>query len=151
MNSFYPLRVSQIRTLTTNAVELKFEIPPELESKFTFLAGQYITIKHQIGGEEVRRAYSICSSIKEVICVGVKKVEGGKMSSFLTTKLKQGDVLDVMPPTGNFVLEGKNVVGICAGSGITPIFSMIKTSLLNNDNSKFTLIYGNQTQDSTIF
>lgn len=151
MNSFYPLRVSQIRTLTTNAVELRFEIPAELESNFTFLAGQYITIKHQIEGEDVRRAYSICSSIKEGICVGVKKVDGGKMSSFLTSRLKQGDVLDVMPPAGNFVLQGKHVVGICAGSGITPILSMIKTSLLNNDNSRYTLIYGNQTQDSTMF
>ena len=73
------------------------------------------------------------------------------MSSFLTTKIKKGDVLEVMPPTGNFVLQGKNVVGICAGSGITPILSMIKTNLLNNDNSKFTLIYGNKTQDSTMF
>ena len=151
MNSFYPLKVSQIRALTTNAVELKFEIPAELKSKFNFKAGQYITIKHQIGGEEVRRAYSICSSIKEGISVGVKKVETGKMSSFLTTKIKEGDVLEVMPPTGNFVLQGKNVVGICAGSGITPILSMIKTILLNNDNSKFTLIYGNKTQDSTMF
>ena len=151
MNSFYPLKVSQIRALTTNAVELKFEIPADLESKFNFKAGQYITIKHQIKGEEVRRAYSICSSIKEGISVGVKKVETGKMSSFLTTKIKEGDVLEVMPPTGNFVLQGKNVVGICAGSGITPILSMVKTILLNNDNSKFTLIYGNKTQDSTMF
>ena len=151
MNSFYLLKVSQIRALTTNAVELKFEIPAELKSKFNFKAGQYITIKHQIGGEEVRRAYSICSSIKGGISVGVKKVETGRMSSFLTTKIKEGDVLQVMPPTGNFVLQGKNVVGICAGSGITPILSMIKTILLNNDNSKFTLIYGNKTQDSTMF
>ena len=151
MNSFYPLKVSQIRALTTNAVELKFEIPAELKSKFNFKAGQYITIKHQIGGEEVRRSYSICSSIEEGISVGVKKVETGKMSSFLTTKIKEGDILEVMPPTGNFVLQGKNVVGICAGSGITPILSMIKTILLNNDNSKFTLIYGNKTQDSTMF
>ena len=151
MNSFYPLKVEKIRKLTSNAVELKFEIPAELKSKFNFKAGQYITIKHQIGGEEVRRAYSICSSIKEGISVGVKKVETGKMSSFLTTKIKEGDILKVMPPTGNFVLQGKNVVGICAGSGITPILSMIKTILLNNDNSKFTLIYGNKTQDSTMF
>ena len=106
MNSFYPLKVSQIRALTTNAVELKFEIPAELKSKFNFKAGQYITIKHQIRGEEVRRAYSICSSIEEGISVGVKKVETGKMSFFLTTKIKEGDVLEVMPPTGNFVLQG---------------------------------------------
>ena len=151
MNSFYPLKVSQIRALTTNAVELKFEIPAELKSKFNFKAGQYITIKHQIRGEVVRRAYSICSSIEEGISVGVKKVETGKMSSFLTTKIKEGDILEVMPPTGNFVLQGKNVVGVCAGSGITPILSMIKTILLNNDNSIFTLIYGNKTQDSTMF
>ena len=154
MNSFYPLKVSKIRVLTANAVELKFEIPADLESKFNFKAGQYITIKHQIGGEQVRRSYSICSSIEEGISVGVKKVETGKMSSFLCNELKEGDNLEVMPPTGNFVLNSTkktHIVGICAGSGITPIFSMIKTILLNNDNSNFTLIYGNKTMDSSMF
>ena len=151
MNSFYPLRVSQLRALTTNAVELTFEIPAELESKFNFISGQYITVKQQIGGEEVRRAYSICSANTEGISIGVKRLEGGKMSAFLTADVKSGDTLEIMPPAGNFVLQGKNVVGICAGSGITPILSMIKTILLNNNNSKFTLIYGNRTQDSTMF
>tara|TARA_B100000953_G_scaffold76735_1_gene62045 strand:+ start:738 stop:1733 length:996 start_codon:yes stop_codon:yes gene_type:complete len=146
MNSFYPLKVEKIRKLTSNAVELKFEISSELESKFNFQAGQYITIKQSISGEEVRRSYSICSSNKEGICVGVKRVESGKMSSFLTTNIKEGDILEVMPPTGNFILQGKNVVGICAGSGITPIISMIKAH-----DSNFTLIYGNQTIDSTMF
>ena len=146
MNSFYPLKVEKIRKLTSNAVELKFEISSELESKFNFQAGQYITIKQSISGEEVRRSYSICSSNKEGIYVGVKRVESGKMSSFLTTNIKEGDILEVMPPTGNFILQGKNVVGICAGSGITPIISMIKAH-----DSNFTLIYGNQTIDSTMF
>ena len=151
MNSFYPLKVSQIRVLTANAVELKFKIPDELESKFNFMAGQYITIKQQINGEEARRAYSICSTNTEGVAIGVKKLEGGKMSTFLTADVKLGDTLEVMPPAGNFVLQGRNIVGICAGSGITPILSMIKTILLNSDNSKFTLIYGNKTQDSTMF
>jgi len=151
MNSFYPLKVSQIRVLTANAVELKFEIPEELELTFNFMAGQYITIKQQINGEEARRAYSICSTNAEGVAIGVKKLEGGKMSTFLTADVKLGDTLEVMPPAGNFILQGKNIVGICAGSGITPILSMIKTILLNNDNSKFTLIYGNKTQDSTMF
>ncbi len=146
MNSFYPLKVEKIRQLTSNAVELKFEILSDLESKFNFQAGQYITIKHTINGEEVRRSYSICSSNSEGICVGVKHIEGGKMSSFLTTNIKEGDILEVMPPTGNFILQGKNVVGICAGSGITPIISMIKAH-----NSNFMLIYGNQTISSTMF
>lgn len=146
MNSFYPLKVSKIRKLTTNSVELKFDIISKLESKFRFKAGQYITIKQAINGEEVRRSYSICSSNSAEICVGVKHVEGGKMSSFLTTNIKEGDVLDVMPPTGNFLLQGKNVVGICAGSGITPIISMIKAH-----DSNFTLIYGNKTINSTMF
>ena len=95
MNLFFPLKVSQIRTLTASAVELKFEIPIGLEEKFTFIAGQYITIKHQIEGEEVRRAYSICSGTEEGISIGVKKVEAGRMSSFLTTKIKEGDILDL--------------------------------------------------------
>jgi len=147
MNIFYSLKVKKVRKLTNDAIEISFEIPTELLDMFKFKAGQYITIKSTINDKEVRRAYSICSSPNsEEISVGVKKVKGGKMSTFLTKEIKIGDILEVMPPTGNFIFEEGDVVAICAGSGITPILSMMKLS-----NSSFTLIYGNKTEDSTMF
>ncbi len=147
MNIFYSLKVKKVRKLTNDAVEISFEIPTELLDMFKFKAGQYITIKSTINNKEVRRAYSICSSPNsEEISVGVKEVKGGKMSTFLTKEIKIGDILEVMPPTGNFIFEEGDVVAICAGSGITPILSMMKLS-----NSSFTLIYGNKTEDSTMF
>ncbi len=151
MNKFYPLTISSIIELTAEAVVLNFDVANN--DLFQFKAGQYITIKHQINGEELRRAYSICSANNEGVSIGVKRVEGGKMSTFLTTDLKAGDVLEVMPPTGNFIIEEdkKHSVGICAGSGVTPILSMIKTVLAQDSDNKFTLIYGNKTQDSTMF
>ena len=147
MNIFYSLKVKKVRKLTNDAIEISFEIPTELLDMFKFKAGQYITIKSTINNKEVRRAYSICSSPNsEEISVGVKKVKGGKMSTFLTKEIKIGDILEVMPPTGNFIFDEGDVVAICAGSGITPILSMMKLS-----NSSFTLIYGNKTEDSTMF
>ncbi|MAX69337.1 MAG: flavodoxin reductase [Flavobacteriales bacterium] len=147
MNKFYTLNITEINTLTSDSVEIKFGIPSDISSKFKFKAGQYITIKHNINGEEIRRSYSLCSDPNtNEIAVGVKRVEGGKMSTFLTKEIKIGDALEVIPPTGNFVFEEGNVVAICAGSGITPILSMMKSS-----NSLFTLIYGNKTVESTMF
>ncbi|MDG1719573.1 MAG: FAD-binding oxidoreductase [Flavobacteriales bacterium] len=147
MNKLYTLNITEINTLTSDSVEIKFGIPSDISSKFKFKAGQYITIKHNINGEEIRRSYSLCSDPNtNEIAVGVKRVEGGKMSTFLTKEIKIGDALEVIPPTGNFVFEEGNVVAICAGSGITPILSMMKSS-----NSLFTLIYGNKTVESTMF
>ena len=151
MNKFHSLTVSSIKSLTTDSVAISFDtLNNEL---FQFISGQYITIKHQINREEVRRAYSICSTNIEGVTIGVKRVEKGKMSTFLTTNLKVGDALDVMPPSGNFTIkaEPNHIIGICAGSGITPILSMLKTELEKENPTKFTLIYGNKTQDSTMF
>ena len=134
-------------SVSLGSVPSKFDIPSDISEKFKFKAGQYITIKHNINGEEIRRSYSLCSDPNtNEIAVGVKRVEGGKMSTFLTKEIKIGDILEVMPPTGNFIFEGGNVVAICAGSGITPILSMMKSS-----NSSFTLIYGNKTIESSMF
>lgn len=151
MNKFYSLPVSNIKSLTRDSVAISFDT---LDNKvFQFKAGQYITVKHQINGEEVRRAYSICSTNIEGITIGVKKVDKGKMSTFLTTNLKEGDTLEIMPPNGNFTAEGEynHIVGICAGSGVTPILSILKTKLASDVSTKFTLIYGNKDQDSTMF
>jgi ring-1,2-phenylacetyl-CoA epoxidase subunit PaaE len=151
MSKFQFLTVNKILRLTDASVEISFDISNH--DNFNFLSGQYITVKHLINNEEVRRAYSICSAPTEGLSIGVKLVEGGKMSSFLTKEVKEGDFLEIMPPAGNFVInqEKDNIVGICAGSGVTPIFSMIKTFLSDDSNAKFTLIYGNQSKGSTMF
>ena len=151
MNKFHPLTITSIARLTADAVAISFEVSNN--ALFQFEAGQYITIKQDINGEEVRRAYSICSMNAEGVTIGVKKVEGGRMSTFLTESVKNGDVLQVMPPSGNFVIKGdnKHIVGICAGSGVTPIIAMIKTELAKPSSAKFTLIYGNKTKDSSMF
>ncbi len=149
MSKFQSLTVNKIVQLTDSSVQISFDVSNN--SKFNFISGQYITIKHFINNEDVRRAYSICSSQEEGLSIGVKLVEGGKMSSFLTKELQEGDVLEVMAPTGNFTInENNSAVGICAGSGITPILSIVKTFLSNN-KGKFTLIYGNQSPSSTMF
>ncbi len=151
MNKFHPLVITSIKQLTVDAVAIGFDV--NNNDLFQFEAGQYITIKHEINGEEVRRAYSICSANNEGVTIGVKKVEGGRMSTYLTEQVKVGETLDLMPPAGNFVLKGaeKHIIGICAGSGVTPILSMIKTELAKDNGAKFTLIYGNKTQDSSMF
>jgi len=151
MNKFHPLIITNITQLTADAVAISFDVSDN--ALFQFEAGQYITIKNDINGEEVRRAYSICSTNKEGVTIGVKKVESGKMSTFLTEKIKVGDMLEVMPPSGNFVIkrDNKHIVGICAGSGVTPILSMIKTELAKDSAAKFTLIYGNKTKVSSMF
>ena len=103
MSKFHSLIVSSLKSLTNDSVAIGFDTADN--EFFQFKAGQYITIKHQINGEEVRRAYSICSMKSEGITIGVKKVEQGRMSTFLTTNLKKGDTLEVMPPSGNFTVE----------------------------------------------
>jgi len=151
MNKFHSLTISNIQQLTSDAIAIHFDV--KNNNLFQFQAGQYITIKMKINGEEVRRSYSICSANTEGVAIGIKKIEDGKMSTFLTADVKVGDVLEVMPPSGNFVIKGdkKHIVGICAGSGITPILSMVKTELAKDSDAKFTLIYGNKTQESTMF
>ncbi|MAO71819.1 MAG: hypothetical protein CMD02_04850 [Flavobacteriales bacterium] len=148
MSQLHQLKVNQINNVTEKAVEILFEIPQHLRSEFKFIAGQYITISTNLNNEEVRRAYSLCSDPNSgEIAVGVKRVEGGIMSTFLTQELKVGDTLDVMTPKGTFCLtDERKVVGICAGSGITPILSMIKSN-----SAVFTLVYGNKTESSSMF
>ena len=153
MSKFYSLKVKDVRRLTLNSVEIVFE--NKFPTYFSFKAGQYITIRKDINGEEIRRSYSLSSSPNKGIEIGVKQVEKGIMSTFLTTDLKIGQYIDVMPPTGNFYLssesDNKHYVAICAGSGITPILSMIRYVTEHHPNSFFTLIYGNRLRSSTMF
>lgn len=154
---FYPLTIKDIRQETKDCVSVAFDIPAHLQEQFKFMPGQYLTFKHKHDGEEMRRSYSICSAPHEnEVRVAIKKVEGGLFSTFANEKLSVGQVLETMAPMGNFVCETqannkKNYVAFAAGSGITPMMSIIKTVLHNEPNSQFTLVYGNQSFQSIVF
>jgi ring-1,2-phenylacetyl-CoA epoxidase subunit PaaE len=157
MSEFHRLSISEIKKETSNSVSITFKIPSNLKDTFLFDAGQYVTIKHLINGKEIRRAYSICSAaINGELKVGVKKVEGGSFSVFANTQLKVGDSLEVMPPEGKFKLDPqpeavRNYLAFAAGSGITPVLSIIQTALIAEPNSNFVLVYGNQNLEETMF
>ncbi len=154
---FEQLRVKEVRKETEDCVSIAFEIPQTLQEQFHFIQGQYITIRATLNGEEVRRSYSICSSpLDQELRVAVKKVSNGLFSTYANEQLKAGDLLDVMPPMGKFFSplnsnHKKNYVGFAAGSGITPLLSIIKTTLLTEPHSSFTLVYGNRNRHSIIF
>lgn len=154
---FHRLRIREIRKETPECVSISFEIPPELRNSFAFQHGQNITVKTDIGGQEVRRSYSICSSpFENELRVAVKKVESGLFSSIANSSLKPGDELDVLPPTGKFNTplnraNRKRYLALAAGSGITPVISIIKTTLATEPLSSFTLVYGNRSRSSIIF
>jgi len=157
MSEFHTLTLSEVIKETPNSVVLSFDVPDSLVQTYEFIAGQYLTIKHTIDGKEVRRAYSICSAPKsEKLQVGIKKVDGGTFSVFANQQLKAGDTLDVMIPEGKFTLQpekkaAKNYAAFVAGSGITPVISIIETVLREEPDSKFLLAYGNTTQLETMF
>ena len=157
MPKFHSLTIKELKKETQNAVSILFDIPNDLNEEFKFIAGQYLNIKKSIAGEELRRAYSICSAPNsDELRIAIKAVDNGVFSVFATTILKEGDVLEVSKPLGKFILETnstqtKNYLGIAAGSGITPIMAMIKVVLTDEPNSTFTLIYGNRTEVDSIF
>ncbi|TMM58922.1 ferredoxin--NADP reductase [Maribacter algarum] len=156
MADFHTLTVKHIKKLTPSSVAITFDIPKELIQTFNFEAGQYITIKKEIKGKELRRAYSISSvPKKDSITIGVKKVDRGGFSDFAHSKLAEGDTLEVMPPEGRFVFvpteSSKNIAAFAAGSGITPIMSIAKTVLDSNSANTFVLVYGNKSYEETMF
>lgn len=153
---FYPLTVKSIDKVTEDCSVISFDVAGDLKEIFSYKQGQYLTLKAEIAGEEVRRSYSLCSSpLDEEWKIGVKRIDGGKFSTYANEQLKKGDTLEVMPPNGRFFTEietdrAKNYVAFAAGSGITPIFSIIKTHLLAEPLSHFTLFYINQQVSSII-
>ncbi|QLG45216.1 ferredoxin--NADP reductase [Costertonia aggregata] len=155
MSQFYSLTISAIKSLTPNSVAITFDVPKNLAQTFKFMAGQYITVKKEIKGKELRRAYSISSSpTANGITIGVKKVDRGGFSDYANSKLKVGDVLEVMPPEGRFTFTSadvKNIAAFAAGSGITPIMSIAKTVLDSNPKNNFVLVYGNKSYEETMF
>ena len=154
---FYPLRIKKINKETDQCVSVEFEIPGSLANAFQFKQGQSLTMRANLAGEEVRRTYSLCSSpLDKKWKVAIKKVEGGLFSSFANENLQEGDELDVMEPVGKFYTElnpenKKNYLAFAAGSGITPVISIIKTTLRTEPQSSFTLVYGNRSRSSIIF
>jgi ring-1,2-phenylacetyl-CoA epoxidase subunit PaaE len=154
---FHSLRIKDVRQETPECVSVAFEIPDNLKNDFTFSQGQSLTMRTFIDGGEVRRTYSICTSpLDNEWRVAIKKVDRGIFSSFANEKLKKGDFLEVMPPIGKFYTElnpsnHKKYVAFAAGSGITPVLSLIKTTLATEPHSSFTLVYGNRNRSSIIF
>ncbi len=154
---FYPLKVKDVRPETADCVSVSMEIPAGLAELFRFAPGQYLTFRRHFGDAEVRRSYSICSSPKDgELRVAIKKVEQGKFSTYAHAELKAGDVLDVMPPMGKFTprpndKKHKEYIAFAAGSGITPVMSIMKTILEEDPAANFTLVYGNRGKNSIIF
>lgn len=150
-NGYNDLTVSSVQKLTEDSVKISFDIPNELKSNYEFVSGQYLTVIKSIDGEELRRSYSICSGPNEQVAIAVKKVPYGKFSNWAITNLNQGDILQVSEPQGNFKLDSnaRFIVSFVAGSGITPILSMVKK--LENEIADFRLFYGNKSSNSVMF
>jgi ring-1,2-phenylacetyl-CoA epoxidase subunit PaaE len=154
---FHPLRVRSVQPDTDEAVIVSFDVPDDVADEFRFTHGQHLTVRHSLDGVEHRRSYSICAGADDgELRVGVRKVPGGVFSTWLNEHLAAGDTLQVMAPEGRFFVplapaEARHYLGIAGGSGITPILSIMKTVLAAEPLSRFTLIYANRRQRSTMF
>ena len=159
MNHYLPLRVAQVIEETADACSVVFDVPEHLGERFRYQPGQFLTLRASINGSDVRRSYSISSARSQLqkqglLEVGIRPVEGGVFSNWAATQLKAGDTLRVMPPDGRFVVQRPRAihrVGFAAGSGITPILSILSSTLEDLPESKFTLVYGNRRMDSVMF
>ena len=157
MATFHPLTVTGLRRETRDSVVLTLVPPPEARDAFRFVQGQYLTLRTVIDGEEVRRSYSICAGAQEPeLRVGIKKIAGGLFSTWANEEVVPGQVIEAMPPMGNFHLPldpaaRHHYLGFAAGSGITPLFSIVKTTLAAEPESRFTLVYGNRASSSIMF
>ncbi|MBA2411667.1 MAG: phenylacetate-CoA oxygenase/reductase subunit PaaK [Burkholderiaceae bacterium] len=154
---YHSLRVAEVRIETPECISLKFDLPPELAHEYRFVQGQHLGLRTTLDGEELRRSYSICSGLDDAeIRVAIKKVGGGKFSQWAHDALKTGDPIDVMTPEGGFFTpldanQARHYAAFVAGSGITPVLSLIRTTLAREPKSRFTLVYGNRRQSSVMF
>ncbi|MEQ8814519.1 MAG: 1,2-phenylacetyl-CoA epoxidase subunit PaaE [Thalassobaculum sp.] len=157
MAHFYPLSVTEVRHDTRDSVVVTFEPRPEDRERFGYVQGQYLTFRRAFDGEELRRSYSICAGRAENrLRVGIRKVEGGCFSGWANEELKVGDVLEAMPPTGNFHTpieadRARRYLGFAGGSGITPLLGIVRTVLAEEPRSSFTLVYGNRSINTIMF
>jgi ring-1,2-phenylacetyl-CoA epoxidase subunit PaaE len=154
---FHELEVASVEPLTEDAVALTFAVPDQLAPEYRYLPGQHVTLKAIIDGEDVRRSYSICANANGGrLRVGIKRLQGGAFSTYATTSIEPGDTIEVMPPTGEFTIApnartARNYGAVAAGSGITPVLSLISTVLESEPNSTFTLIFGNRNAGAIMF
>lgn len=154
---FHALEVASVEPLTDDSVAVTFVVPNPLRDTFSYLPGQHVTVRAIIDGQDVRRSYSICANANtRALRIGIKRLEGGAFSTWATKELQQGDHLDVMPPVGEFhakpdPLRSRNYGAVAAGSGITPVLSLVSTLLESEPKSTFTLIFGNRETRSIMF
>lgn len=154
---FHPLRIAEIRRETADAVSIRFEIPEDLKETFKFQAGQHLTLRADVGGEDVRRNYSVCVAPSEnEIRIAVKQMPAGKFSVWANRELREGGRIDVLPPMGRFIIPEADglspwYLALAGGSGITPVISILKAVLETKPQSRFTLLYGNRDTASVMF
>jgi ring-1,2-phenylacetyl-CoA epoxidase subunit PaaE len=157
MSKFHRLPITRVERETRDAVAITFAVPDTLTEPFRFAAGQHLTLRADIDGEDVRRSYSICSGVHDgTLRIAVKRNPGGVFSGWANESLKAGDMLDVMPPMGHFNVplasaNRRHYAGFAAGSGITPLLSIVKTTLATEPQSRFTLFYGNRASGTVMF
>lgn len=154
--AFHTLKVARVERLTEDAVAIEFEVPPAVAESYRFAPGQHLTIRSEHGGPGSRRSYSIAAPVGGALRIGVKHLPGGAFSTWATTELSAGDVLDVMTPAGTFgapsgATGGRRVVALAAGSGITPVLSIVATVLASEPDSSVTLLYGSRSSDAVMF
>ena len=157
MSKFYPLTVAKVKHETRDAIAVTFDVPDELKDAFAYKQGQHLTLRAMIDGEDVRRSYSICSAVQDkALRVAIKRCAVGLFSNWANEQLQPGVTLEVMPPMGHFNVplepgSARHYLGFAAGSGITPLLSIIKTTLQAEPHSRFTLVYGNRASSTVIF
>lgn len=154
---FHKLTIAEVRRETADAVSIRFEIPDELKDAFKFQAGQHLTLRATMDGEDVRRNYSVCVAPSEnEIRIAIKQMPAGRFSAWANANFREGQTIEVLPPLGNFVLPGGGnpapyYIGLAGGSGITPVISILKTALETIPKCRFTLLYGNRDTASIMF
>lgn len=157
MSKFHPLTVAHVKQETRDAIAVHLAVPAALRESFRFVQGQHLTLRTLINGEDVRRSYSICSAVQDdELRIAIKRTPGGAFSTWANDTLKPGVTIDVMPPMGHFNVpldanSRRSYLGFAAGSGITPMLSIAKTTLLGEADSQFTLVYGNRSSSNVIF
>lgn len=157
LSDFHGLRIAGVAREAGDALVVTFDVPASLEGRFRFKPGQFLAVRAQIDGEEVRRSYSICAGVGEPLRIAIKKLEGGRFSSWAHENLYAGGTLDAMAPGGKFVLAAapvdgsRHVIAIAAGAGITPVLGVVRHALLCAPDMRVTLIYGNRRRETVIF
>ena len=156
IDGFHPLTILDVQPETDDAIAVTLAPPTGMAERFRFSPGQHLTVRAEVGGEELRRNYSICASPQEPLRIAIKRIEGGAFSNWALERLSAGEVIEAMPPHGSFTWrfspdQRANYLGVAGGSGITPVLSLIRTALTTEPESRFTLLYGNRASSSIMF